>query len=527
MLSFFVIVPILTAVFLYVFSTVRAARVLALIAQAVLTCFAAHLFFLSKEGDIVTNIGGYESLMGISLRADTLSSVFVVLAAFVFLIAAVYSFNENSGKLFWFLLFIWEGLLIGVFLTRDLFNIFVLIEVVTVVVSILIMFKRDSRSMYDGMFFLMVSTVAMQFYLLGIGFIYRLTGVLDMDAAAQTLRTLDSGSLVLPYALIMATIGLKCALVPLYSWLPKAHGTPGAPSAVSALLSGVHIKSGIYLFMRFQSIFEGINASEFFLWIGIITGVIGFVFAIAQSDIKLILAYHTISQIGMIMAGLNIADAYSNTGGLYHTINHALFKSALFLSAGIIIQAYGVRSVYEIRGVFKRFPLVGAATVMAILGITGAPLFNGSISKYFIMSGTNWLVSSALIFINLGTIVSFIKYSTILFGSPDSAQDVREIEKTKQAAVLILGALCFAGGILGREFIEFLFNIKVSVDAAGYLQKVAFFVASVGAGYLIYKYFVTKSALIKRIREIDLSFRGICVSLGGFFALLLIAAGML
>ena len=232
MLSYFVIVPILSAVFLYVFSSVKAARILALAAQAVVTCFAARLFFLCKEGEIITNIGNYEGVLGISLRADTLSSVFIVLTAFIFLIAAIYSINEKSGKLFWFLLFIWEGLLIGIFLTRDMFNVFLLIEVATVVVSILIMLDRNTRSMYDGMFFLMASTVAMQFYLFGTGFVYRLTGVLDMDAAAQALGGVEQVSVILPYAFIMAAVCLKCALVPLYSWLPKAHGTPGAPSSV-------------------------------------------------------------------------------------------------------------------------------------------------------------------------------------------------------------------------------------------------------------------------------------------------------
>ncbi|MCL2045112.1 MAG: proton-conducting membrane transporter [Oscillospiraceae bacterium] len=524
MLTYFVIVPLLTAVFLYVFSSAKIVRIIAIIAQAILASFATQLFFLCKKGDIITTIGNYESVLGITLRADTLSSVFVVLVTFAFFIAALYSLNEQQNKLFWLLLFIWEGLLIGIFLTRDLFNVFVLMEVAMVVVSILIMFNRDNRSMYDGMFFLMVNIVVMQFYLFGVGYVYKLTGVLDMEAAALVLSEIDKSSLILPFALIMTAVGLKCALVPLYSWLPKAHGTAGAPSAISALLSGVHIKSGVYLFMRIIPIFQNIDASWFFLWAGILTGIVGFIFAMSQSDIKLVLAYHTISQIGMIVASLSIGDSYSYMGGLYHAINHALFKAALFLSAGVIYEAYGTRNVYEIRGVFKRFPLVGMATAMAILGITGAPLFNGSISKYFIMSGTNRITSFALTFINLGTIVSFIKYSTMLYGKSDFAGEAVKISINKQLSIFILGLLCFVGGILGEEFIEFLFNVQVSVDAAGYLQKVAYFVASVVVGYFIYKYFVLKSSLLKRIKEIDLGFRAICVSIGAFFAFLLIAA---
>ena len=524
MLAWLVIIPILIAAFFYIIPFKSAGKIIAITAQAVLTCCAFYIFFRCKDGEIITSIGNYKGVLGIILKADTLSSVFILLCSFIFFIVAIYNFHENVNRLFWFLLFIWEGLLIGIFLSGDLFNVFVLLEVSTVIVSILIMFKRDKRSMYDGLLYLMVNTVAIQFYLFGLGYLYKLTGVLDRDAIAQAVKSVDKSSLILPYALIMTSVGLKCALMPLFSWLPRAHGTPGAPSSVSAILSGLHIKSGIYLFIRFQDIFRDVAVPDFFLVAGIITGIAGFIFALSQTDIKLILAYHTISQIGMIMIGLNVADIHSYTGSVYHIINHAIFKSALFLSAGIIIEVYGTRDIYKIRGVFRRIPLVGIATIMAVLGITGAPVFNGSISKYFIIAGTNWLVSGTIIFINLGTIISFIKYSSMLFGRYESepGQTAVKINSSQQAAILILGFLCLAGGIFGEQFIKFLFNISVSVDAAGYFQKIVLFIVCVIAGYLIYKYYIKNSSLFKRIRGIELGFRGICISIGIFFALILI-----
>ena len=559
MLPYFVIVPLIIGVFLYVFSSAKAARVLAIAAQAVVAGFAVYLFFETKHGDIVTYIGNYESVLGIVLIADPVSSVFVSLTAFSFLIAAIYCLNDDMGKLFWFLMFVWQGLLIGVFLTRDLFNVFVLMEVATVVVSVLIMYNRNSRSMYDGMFYLMTGIIAMQFYLFGVGFVYRLTGVLDIDAAAAVLAELPAYSQALPFALIMTGIALKCAILPLFSWLPKAHGTPSAPPAVSALLSGVYIKCGVYLFMRISPMFSTIDASDFFLTFGIITGIAGFLLAMSQSDIKLILAYHTVSQVGLIITGLSIGYSYSYIGALYHAINHALFKSALFLSAGIIIKVYGTRDVYNIRGVLRRFPIVGAATILAVLGITGAPLMNGSISKYFIMFGTGWYITALLILINLGTIVSFIKYSSMLFGRYEAVggkaaaegvgvigaatlkaaqakagmvsvwgeRDTGKLKVpiSKQVAVLTLGVLCFAGGIFGAQFIEFLFNVRLSVDPAGYIEKTGIFIASLLAGYFAYEYYVRKSGLLKRIHGIDLGFRATCISLGGFFGVILIVVG--
>ena len=522
MLSFFATIPIIIAVILYVLPFEKTARALAGVAQAALLGFAFYVFLLCKDGDIVTRVGNYEGFLGITLRADTLTSVFLMLTAFLFLIATVYCFNENFSRVFWFFLFIWQGLLNGVFLANDLFNIFVLIEVATVVVAVLIMFKRDNRSMYDGMVYMMINIVAMQFFLFGAGYVYKLTGTLDMAAAAEVLAQLDKSSLVLPYGLIITAIGLKCALMPLFSWLPKAHGTPSAPSAVSALLSGLHVKSGVYMFIRFQVVFADVAVPGFFLVVGIITGLVGALFALSQTDMKLMLAYSTISQIGMIMIGLNVADVYSYTGGVYHIFNHALFKTALFLCAGVVTHAYGTRDITKIRGVLRRYPLVGAATIMAVLGIVGTPFFNGSISKYFISSVENWAIRGPILLINLGTIIVFIKYSTTLFGSVPDDFATEKADMCQQLPIIALGALCLAGGIFGEQFIEFLFNVDVDVDAAGFLEKSGLFAVSVVAGLLIFKYFVDRHPFFKKIRGFAMSFRWMCASIGGFLAVVLV-----
>ena len=521
MLTYFVIIPVLIGLFLYLFSSASIGRVLAILVQLGLVCFSYYLFTLSQVENVTTLIGGYDGLVGIILTADTMSSVFVLLTTFMFFIASIYSFNQDNGKFFWLLMFLWQSSLIGIFLTRDFFNIFVLVEVVTLVVAILIMFNRSNRAMYDGIIYLMVNIVAIKFYLLGVGYMYMLTGVLDFNVAAAVLREYHPLSAqIVPYALIMTTIALKCALLPLFSWLPKAHGTPGAPPAVSALLSGVHIKSGLYLFVRMHEVFEGVAATEFFLVVGIITGIGGFILAMSQSDIKLILAYHTVSQVGLIMVGLNMPDPVSQTGAMYHIFNHAFFKGGLFLSAGCIIKAYGTRNVYKIRGVMKRYPLLGIATLMAILGITGAPLFNGMISKYFIGYSANWLMNGVLIFMSLGTIVSFVKYSTMLFGEGEG--EIKKIDFHKQISVFALGVMCLIGGLFSSWFVNFLFGVQTYIGLSGYLQKVGIFAASLVAGYLIYKYYVSRSKLMKKVKAIDLGFRTICVAVVGVFAVIML-----
>jgi multicomponent Na+:H+ antiporter subunit D len=525
MLSFFPLAPLVIALIIYLFPVEKAGKIIAVATQTALSVCACFLFMQCKAGEIVSTVGNYGGGTGISLKADTLSSVFIMLTAFIFLAVTVYSYNSKYGRLFWLFLFIWQGLLNGLFLAHDLFNIFVLIELVTVVVAVMMMHHRDKRSIYDGMLYLMVNTVAVLFYLFGVGIMYKLTGVLDLGAAADAVGHLDKSQLLLPSALILTALSLKCALVPLYSWLPKAHSAPGAPTAASAVLSGLHIKSSLYLFVRFTGLFSEVMLSEFFLIVGIITGIVGFLFALAQTDIKLILAYHTISQIGMIMIGLSIGDVHSYAGGIYHMINHALFKSALFLCAGMIARVYGTRDIYKIRGVMRRMPLVGAATVMAVLGITGTPLFNGSISKYFITSGAGVAVTGAIIFINFGTIISFIKYTAFLFGRSEGGR--AKIERNKQTVVMTMGVLCLAGGLFGQQTIAFLFGIDVSVDRMGYLEKVLLFILSLAAGYVVYKYIIARNKpFFAKMRRLEFGFRGICTLMGAYFAVLLMICAL-
>ena len=527
MLYYFVIVPVFLAVLLYLFSSLKIVRTIGIIAQFSLFLVSAYLFYTMEPGEYISvAIGGFESILGVWLRADTLSSVFLLLTTFLFLIGSIYSFKESKSGLFWFLMFLWEASLIGIFLTGDLFNIFVLVEVGTVVVSIIILYNRANRSLYDGMIYLMINTVIIQFYMIGVGLIYRLTGGLDLVHVQNVFATMDSRDLVLPYALLMTFVALKCALMPLYSWLPKAHGTTGAPAAASALLSGLHIKSGVYLFLRFQEMFEPIATFEIFLVIGVITAIAGVIMALAQTDIKLILAYSTVAQIGLIIVGLsvNTVGSYNYIGALYHILNHAIFKAALFLSAGVLAYAYGTRKLADIRGVFKVMPMLAIAKILAILGIVGTPLFNGNISKYFLMSGLDFWLNTVLIIVNLGTITIFIKYSTIFFGKPKEQLHVKT-DLLRHGPILILGVLCFVGGIFGVWSIEFLFNYTVYVDLQGYIEKTVIFFISLGIGYLIYKYYVEKSEFLKKVKEIDFCFRTMCLSIGIFMAVILITVG--
>ena len=529
MLTYFVIVPVILAVLFYLMPNAKIARVGAIGAQLWLVAIAVLLFLSLRDnyvGYVYVPVGHYEGVLGIILSADLLTATFVLLTVVMFLLAIIYSFNENNSRLFWFLLFLWQGTLLGVFLTRDFFNIFVLMEVSTLVVSVLIMFNRNNRSLYDGMIYLMINVVIMQFFLFGVGYVYTFTGTLDLALAGERLAELDRSMQIIPFALIMTFIALKCALIPMYGWLPKAHGTPGAPSSVSAILSGLHIKSGVYLLVRFQEVFSVIESTELFLAIGLITALGGVLLSVAQKDIKLILAYSTVAQVGLIIVGFSISYAYSYNyiGALYHILNHAVFKAALFLSVGMVAYAYKTRDINQIRGVFKTMPLLSVAMILAIMGIIGTPLFNGSISKYFLMTGIEWWLNTILIIVNLGTITIFMKFSAIFFG-PKQKDATHKVDVWHYLPVLTLSGLCFVGGLLGVQAIELFFGVSVAVDMAGYIEKAIIFLGSVTAGYLLYKYVVRNSKFLEKVRGFELGFREMMGAIGVSLAVIILYAG--
>jgi len=526
MLTFFVIIPVLIAVFLFVFSSVKAARIIAIGFQTAFTVFAFYLLLLGRGTEVLTIVGDYAGVLGIILRADSLAAAFVLLTAVIFLVIAIYTLNSAGSRLFWFLLFILEGALIGLFLTRDFFNTFVLVEVSTVVVLILLMYDRKRRNMVAGMKFLMVNIVVMQFYLFGLGYLYMRTGALDMEAVARAVSGADRQSLALPYALIMTSIAAKCSLLPLLTWLPKVNAMPGARSSIAAIMSGLHIKGGVYLLIRFQAVFDGM-AADFFLAIGILTAIAGIVLALAQTDIRLILAYSTVAQVGLIVTGLHIGYGYSYMGALFHMINHALFKAALFLGAGMMIHLYKTRDVTQIRGLYKADRLMAVATTLALFGIVGTPFFNGSVSKYLLTSGATGALEWIIILINLGTILVFVRYAAILFGRPTPGMKKPPVDWCKTGAVLGLGVLCFALGLFGEQAIRFMFHYQIHVGAFSYLEKSGIFLASLGAGVLIYRYLLAKRDFpgAGRLRRLDLGFGSLCASIGAFFALLLVVVG--
>ncbi len=516
----FIIVPILSGVIIFLLPK----KVLNICVFAVEVIMFTSLYFafsnVLQNGKISVLLGSDEFILGISLTAGLHNIILIALSLILFFSCLIYSMKDGFwGKEFAMLFLILQGLLCGVFLADDLFNIYVLLEVATVVVAILIMFKRDSRSIYDGMIYLLSQVMCMVFYLFGTGYMYKIFGVLSIEQISLMIGEVDANELILPFAFMMTGICLKSAFFPLFSWLPRAHGTPSAPSAVSAILSGLYVKNGIYLFFVVFNLFAPVlNTEIFFITIASITAVCGFVMAIIQTDIKLILAFHTISQIGLIAFGFSINNEYAQLGAFYHLINHAFFKSLLFLAAGMVIKQYKTRDIRKIHGVFKTMPVVGIGIVFGVLGITGAPLFNGSISKYMLQSGVNNILFEYILhIINAGTILSFIKLSHILFGKKQNMPTQNKPDYLKNTVLITLSAICLLGGVFGAQILGFINGNFITINPYSYLEKAIIYFAMVIICYFIYKYIIVKNPKIYKLQKHSLNFQQIVMCMLAFF----------
>jgi multicomponent Na+:H+ antiporter subunit D len=252
----------------------------------------------------------------------------------------------------------------------------------------------------------------------------------------------------------VAGFGLKAAIVPFHAWLPDAH--PSAPAPISAMLSGVVIKvAGIYCIVRllFDLYPAPAPVLRVLLGLGVVSMAVGAVIACLQTDLKRMLAYSSISQIGYILIGLGLNNEWAALGALFHVLNHALFKSLLFLNSGAVQLRTGTRDMREMGGLEHRMPVTSATSVFGMLAISGIPPFNGFWSKLFVVLGAvaaqNYLVAFLAIFFSVFTLGYFlIMQRRVFFGKLNARwSEIREAPAAMSVAVILLAAQCLLVGV--------------------------------------------------------------------------------
>ena len=431
---------------------------LATLATLVLSLISVHM--VNVHGAIVYEVGGWSPPFGIALSLDGLAAFMLVtvnLIAFLVVVFSIDYMEKFTAKWQFYTLFLLMlAGMNGVVVTGDLFNLFVFLEIAAVASYALVAFGTERHELEAAFKYAVMGTLGSLFILLGIVWIYGYTATLNMADMAGYLKSAGPTQITLMAAvLFIMGFGLKAALVPFHAWLPDAH--PSAPAPISAMLSGVLIKSlGVYALCRILYNIIGISPalSSILMTLGALSMVIGVFLAIGQWDLKRLLAYHSISQIGYVILGIGIGTPLGMLGGLFHLFNHSVFKSLLFLNSGALEYSTGTRDLQRMGGLAKRLPTTGTTSLFASMSIAGIPPFNGFWSKLIIIvaavqAGRPWYAFWAAL-ASVLTLASFMKVMKYAFFG-EAKRDwsrLREVPLYMQISMGLLAALCLAGGLL-------------------------------------------------------------------------------
>jgi multicomponent Na+:H+ antiporter subunit D len=445
--------------------TMKVSDYLAFLVTAILGVMSVKMLF---EAPFIYAVGNWKPPFGILLVSDGLSSMMLVVINVIGFLAVVFSMKYMSTytakpKYFSLFLLMIAGMN-GVVITGDMFNLYVFLEIASIASYALVGFGTGKRELEASFKYLILGGVASTAVLFGIAFLYSITGTLNMPDLAQQLEVIGMTRLVgFVIALFIMGFGLKASAVPFHAWLPDAH--PSAPAPISAMLSGVLIKAlGVYTIMRIMFNIIGKNelTSAILMFLGALSMVIGGLLAIGQKDFKRMLAYSSISQMGYVLIAIGLAlkpDAeqvvamLALIGGLFHLVNHAVFKSLLFLASGAVEYRTGTRDLGQLGGLIKKMPVTGAATAIGSLSIAGIPPFNGFWSKLIIIlalfRGGYWIYGSVGVVVGFITLIYFVMLQKeSLFGKlPESLSKVKEAPFAMVLPLVILAALCVAMGI--------------------------------------------------------------------------------
>ena len=429
--------------------------------------------------------------LGIALAADPFGLIFALTAAVLGAVLLLYTLSELGGLgprelggyacLFQLVV----AALIGAALTADLINLFVWFEVAALASYGLTAFLLERPIALEAAFKIVALTTLASFAVfIGAGLLYAVNGALNYAqlhaALARHLSTAD----VIALGLLVAGFATKAGLVPFHGWLADVHTATSGP--VSALFSGLMYNFGIVAIARLAFQVFGVGSTPILgllLTVGIISALLGAVMALAQDDLKRLLAYDTISQMGILAVGLGTGTAPGIAGTAYHLVNHALFKALLFLCAGAILHRTGLTNLSDMGGLARRMPVVAVAFVIGTASIAGIPPLNGYVSLSLIHTGLldshQYLPYALMLVAQTITIAALGKAAWLAFFRR-RAEDYPPLEPLRPgmvAGLASLAACCVVFGVLPRFFLD-----SVMAPAAASLLNPARYASGVLTG---------------------------------------------
>jgi len=424
-----VVAPLLAAALIVLLNNRKSAWVITLLTS--LFCFYSSLNLLQmvqEVGVISYKLGGWDAPLGIELRIDALSALMLLiltgsssLVSFYALKSVEKEIAQGKQVLFYSAFLLVIAGLIGISITGDAFNVFVFLEISSLSTYAIVSMGKDRRALYASYQYLIMGTIGATFILIGIGFMYVMTGTLNMnDLALRLPEVAHTNAVRAAFAFITIGLGIKAAMLPLHQWLPNAYTY--SPSVVSTFLAATATKVAVYVMIRFQLTIFGIEFSllempfdKILMFLGTLGILGGSIYAIFQKNVKRMLAYSSIAQIGYILLAIGLASHDGFTAALLHMFNHALIKATLFMALGIIFFRFATTELSTMSGIAKTMPLTMAAFTIAGLSLIGVPGTAGFVSKWYLVTAlldaSLWplalliLVASVLTLIYVGRVI--------------------------------------------------------------------------------------------------------------------------
>ncbi len=449
---------------------------------AVTVSFLASLGILNtvlQSGTISYRFGGWEPPWGIEYLIDHLNAFMLVIVSGITLVTVLYSKKSIEQELpqkvpqFYTLFTLLMMGLLGITITGDAFNLYVLLEIASITGYALIGLG-DEKAPLASFNYLIIGTIGACFYLLGVGYLYIMTGTLNMADLAQRLPALySSNAIMAAFAFFMVGIAIKMAFFPLHVWLPDAYSH--APSTVSAYVASTMTKVGAYVMIRIMfTVFEPSFSIQLhpvtaiFGWVAAAAMMYGCILAVAQNDLKRMLCYIIIAEVGYIVLGVSVANRMGFTGAVLHILNDAFMMACLFMVVGAVYYKTGAKTIVDYRGMFRKMPFTSASFAIGALSVIGVPPTCGFFSKWYLVLGAidarQWFFAAALLLSSLLSAVVFFRILQHMFFVPvesahkhgnDEAAGLKRDEAPASmlipifitvAGILLLGA--FSGRII-------------------------------------------------------------------------------
>ena len=442
-------------------------------------------------------VNGYA--IGIGYEIDQLNLFFALLVVSTFLFSGIYSlkYMERDHHLghYYTLYLMLSGSVLGLVLTGDIFNMFVMIEIMTFACVALAAFRNRQKGALEASFkYLVIGSMGSSFTLFGITLLYAQCHTLNMAQLSSILSTTHTPTTTLALGMLVAGFGVKAYLVPFHT--PAADSYTVAPASVSMMFSGMVNKAGVYgmirlLYIIFRSM-DSTAVQTLLTVIGTVTMFVGVTMALSQHDFKRLLAFHSISQIGYVITAAGLGTALGLTGGLFHAMNHTLFKGLLFLCAGAVFYATGSTNLDELGGLSKRMPKTTICFLVGAFSIAGLPPFNGFASKWMIYQATYEkavttghigyaLVTVVALVVSVMTLASFIKVTqAVFFGqTPLTCRKAKEVPFAMRLPMWIMSVLCLLTGVCYEQVDKYLLTpaVKAAFGVTNYIDKM------MGQGY--------------------------------------------